>query len=119
MGARRLGLPVSTHEVVCSTQDQRLGPSTLLAQNFPRRRESCRHDGCLGINVEYPAPPAVANGIINGDPYLKSQAPKKRGGVISKIAERHAKEKWYGPKGGPYDENTIANDVQYFFGTCG
>lgn len=68
--------------------------------------------------VEYPAPPAVANAFMN-TPAIKSlMTAKQRGCVISKIAENHAKNSAYGPKGGPYNEAAIQNDVSNFLGQC-
>jgi hypothetical protein len=68
------------------------------------------------VDVEYKAPPAVANEI------LKSSYAKAKGGVhgciISSIANKHAQSSAYGPKGGPYDEDMIAEDVAYYFTTC-
>jgi hypothetical protein len=71
------------------------------------------------LAVEYPAPPAVANAYINSDPTYKAAPGKKRGCIISKVAEKHAK--WsddpyvgYGPKGGPYIEEAIEADVDYY-----
>lgn len=69
-------------------------------------------------NVEYPAPPAVANAYINGDVYLKSLAGKKRGCIISKVAEQHAQYSSYGPKGGPYDEGAIRAATLSFASIC-
>jgi hypothetical protein len=74
----------------------------------------------LMLAVEYPAPPAVANAYINANPYYKSGSGKKRGCIISKIAEGHAKYEKYGDKGGPYDVYLIHSDVNELFGngTC-
>lgn len=69
------------------------------------------------LSAEYPAPPAVANAYINAN--LKSGSAKVRGCVISKIADNHAKESTYGPKGGPYDETLIESDVLAYWPTCG
>jgi hypothetical protein len=68
----------------------------------------------LIVSAEFPAPPAVANAYINSDPSLKSLIGKRRGCVISKIAEQHAKYETYGPKGGPYNEAAIQSDVNAF-----
>lgn len=72
------------------------------------------------LAVEYPAPPAVANAYINSMPLYKAAPGKKRGCIISKVAEKHAK--WsddpyygYGPKGGPYDEEAIKEDVDIYY----
>ncbi len=70
------------------------------------------------LNAEYPAPPSVANAYINGDPILRALSARKRGCVISKIADRHAKDEAYGPRGGPYDEDMIRGEVVTFFSTC-
>jgi hypothetical protein len=73
------------------------------------------------LDIEYPAPPAVANAFINS----QSSAIRKqfssgiRGCVISQIAEGHAKLEAYGPKGGPYDVPHIQSDVKAFSGSCG
>ncbi len=73
------------------------------------------------LDIEYPAPPAVANAFING----QSSAIRKqftsgiRGCVISLIAEGHAKLEAYGPKGGPYDVPHIQSDVKAFSASCG
>ncbi|MDH4583803.1 hypothetical protein E8F20_18270 [Pseudomonas sp. BN415] len=74
----------------------------------------------LMLAVEFPAPPAVANTYINGIPDYKSASGKKRGCVISKIAENHAKDSKYGPKGGPYSEPMITADVDEYYanGAC-
>jgi hypothetical protein len=74
------------------------------------------------LAVEFPAPPSVANGIINADSSLKSLPGKQRGCVISSIADKHAKlagtDEGYGPKGGPYDLAAIEQDVYTLFNTC-
>jgi hypothetical protein len=73
------------------------------------------------LDIEYPAPPAVANAFINS----QSSAIRKqfssgiRGCVISQIAEGHAKLEAYGPKGGPYDVPHIQSDVKAFSCSCG
>lgn len=76
------------------------------------------------LAVEFPAPPAVANAYINSMPLYKSAPGKKRGCIISKVAEKHAK--WsddpylgYGPKGGPYDEDAIKQDVDLYYAGYG
>lgn len=73
------------------------------------------------IVAEYPAPPAVANAYINSLPSAsrKQFISGVRGCVISAIAEAHAKDEKYGPKGGPYDEAQIQVDVQALSPTCG
>jgi hypothetical protein len=68
--------------------------------------------------AEYPAPPAVANAYINGDPYLRALSGKKRGCVIAKVAEQHAQFSAYGPKGGPYAEDAIRAATLSFASTC-
>jgi hypothetical protein len=68
--------------------------------------------------VEYPAPPAVANAYINGDPYLRALSGKKRGCVIAKVAEQHAQFSAYGPKGGPYAEDAIRAAALSFASSC-
>ncbi|WP_142995570.1 hypothetical protein [Zobellella denitrificans] len=74
------------------------------------------------ISAEYPAPPSVANGIINNDEFYKTIPGKIRGCIISKIAGVHASAKdddyHYGPKGGPYDEDLIASDINAFYSDC-
>jgi hypothetical protein len=69
------------------------------------------------LNAEFPAPPAVANAYINAN--LKAGSAKVRGCVIAKIAEKHAKESAYGPKGGPYNTSWIQDDVSSFWAQCG
>jgi hypothetical protein len=68
--------------------------------------------------VEYPAPPAVANAYINSDAYLKALSGKKRGCVISKVAEQHAQYSAYGPKGGPYNEEAIRAATLSYVSSC-
>lgn len=74
------------------------------------------------VSVEYPAPPAVANAHINSDPNLKSLPGRQRGCVVSMVAGKHAKLAGtldgYGPKGGPYNEAAIKQDVADFFAIC-
>ena len=71
----------------------------------------------LTLTAEYPAPPAVANAYLNSG----SKLPKGnvRGCIISAIAELHAKDSYYGPKGGPYDNDLIRSDVDEFRLVCG
>jgi hypothetical protein len=69
-------------------------------------------------NIEYPAPPAVANAYINSTGWRTTLTGKQRGCVISKIAEDHGKTSAYGPKGGPYDINAIQQAVGSFAGSC-
>jgi hypothetical protein len=73
------------------------------------------------LDVEYPAPPAVANAFINSQSSAirKQFSSAVRGCVISQIAELHAKQEAYGPKGGPYDVPHIQSDVRAFSGSCG
>ncbi len=72
------------------------------------------------LSAEFPAPPSVANAYINSGADGLKLSGKQRGCVISKIAERHAKESpyYYGPKGGPYVEDLIKGDVRTFAGVC-
>lgn len=87
---------------------------------------SVKHQGATGedeesvvvatLTAEYPAPPAVANAYINAHYSIKSKA---RGCVISAIAELHAKDSAYGPKGGPYNVGAIQADVDAFKVLCG
>lgn len=69
------------------------------------------------VNVEYPAPPSVANKYINT--YYRSIKSGVRGCIISAIAELHAHDSAYGPKGGPYNEAAIREDVDGFKLDCG
>jgi hypothetical protein len=68
------------------------------------------------VNVEYPAPPAVANA------YLNSLGIKIKGGVrgciISAIANNHAWYSAYGPKGGPYNIPLIEGDADALLLSC-
>ena len=85
-----------------------------------------RHQGSEGIDeedvtfslvaVEYPAPPAIANGYINS--VYKGISAKKRGCVISLIANNHAHDSKYGPKGGPYDNDLVKADVDTYIYAC-
>jgi hypothetical protein len=71
------------------------------------------------LNVEHPAPPAVANGFLNATYDKKALTSRIRGCVISMIAENHAKYSAYGPKGGPYDEAIIQGDAAAYLKACG
>jgi hypothetical protein len=85
-----------------------------------------RHQGDEGVDtetitftlvaVEYPAPPATANAYINST--YKGISAKKRGCVISQIANNHAQDSKYGPKGGPYDNNLVRSDVDAYIFSC-
>ena len=87
---------------------------------------SIKHQGDTGIDtetvtfslvaVEYPAPPAIANAYINST--YKGISAKKRGCVISLIANNHAHDSKYGPKGGPYDNNLVRSDVDAYIYSC-
>jgi hypothetical protein len=69
------------------------------------------------IVAEYPAPPAIANQYIAAKKYkLTSGA---RGCIISAIAQNHAHNSRYGPKGGPYNDALVNSDVEdYRLGAC-
>jgi hypothetical protein len=77
------------------------------------------------LAVEFKAPPALANEYLNSDPYYSSLSGKRRGCVISQVANHHAKESKYGPKGGDgvtypgvgYDLVAIRADVDFYFGS--
>ena len=85
-----------------------------------------RHQGNEGIDeedvtfnlvaIEYPAPPAIANGYINS--VYKKLSATKRGCVISQIANNHAHDSKYGPKGGPYDSDLVKADVDTYLYSC-
>lgn len=85
-----------------------------------------RHQGLEGtdeedvtfnlVAVEYPAPPAIANGYINST--YKGINAKKRGCIISQIANNHAHDSKYGPKGGPYDNDLVKLDVDTYMYSC-
>lgn len=68
------------------------------------------------INIEYPAPPSVANAYIKAK-YNKLTSGAK-GCIISQVANNHAKDSKYGPKGGPYDTSSIQTDVDIFRNSC-
>lgn len=70
------------------------------------------------LNVEHPAPPAVANAYLNATYDKKALTSRIRGCVISVIAENHAKYSAYGPKGGPYNEWMIQEDASAYFVEC-
>jgi hypothetical protein len=69
----------------------------------------------LLVDVEHPAPPAVANAILKTMSKLKGGV---HGCVISKIANAHAQQSKYGPKGGPYNKELIESDVDLFLAQC-
>lgn len=69
------------------------------------------------LSAEYPAPPAVANAYINSGA-AGQMSGKQRGCVISKIADQHAKNSAYGPKGGPYRDAEIQAAVISFVSSC-
>ncbi|CAN5692332.1 hypothetical protein BH20ACI4_BH20ACI4_28340 [soil metagenome] len=87
---------------------------------------SVKHNGAEGEEVEtatfvltaieYPAPPAVANAYLNT--FTPKVNAKKRGCVISQIANNHAQNSKYGPKGGPYDETLIRSDTDLYLAGC-
>jgi hypothetical protein len=64
------------------------------------------------------APPAVANAYIDGDAFLKALSGRKRGCIISKIAEQQARFAAYGPHGGPYDEGAIRAAALSYSNLC-
>jgi hypothetical protein len=64
------------------------------------------------------APPAVANAYIDGDALLKALSGRKRGCIISKIAEQQARFAAYGPQGGPYDEGAIRAAALSYSSLC-
>lgn len=74
-----------------------------------------RHQGNEGVDeedvvfnlvaVEYPAPPAIANAYLKLT-YGKLGA-KRHGCVLSAIANQHAHDSAFGPKGGPYCKNGV------------
>ncbi|WP_119157892.1 hypothetical protein [Caldimonas tepidiphila] len=70
--------------------------------------------------TEYPAPPAVANAYINASAHLKSMSGKRRGCIISRVADSHARgtPTYYGPKGGPYNNGLIHSDVEALASAC-
>jgi hypothetical protein len=69
------------------------------------------------VQVEYKAPPAIANEYIKAN--LGRLTNSQRGCVISYIAEQHAKFSAYGPKGGPYNVGQVQDDVNaLILGAC-
>jgi len=80
----------------------------------------------MPVAVEWKAPPALANEYINSDETLKAYAARVRGCVIRQIAENHAKDEKYGPKGGDgtaypgvgYNLPLIKTDTENYFGIC-
>lgn len=72
---------------------------------------SAKHRSALGddeelvsvsfVAAEYPAPPAEANAYIKAN--FGKLGAKRQGCVISQIANMHAHDSFFGPKGGPYD----------------
>lgn len=80
--------------------------------------EATEHVQLQPVSVEYPAPPAVANAFLNAT-YTKQQlSAKRRGCIVSQIAENHAKDSKYGPKGGPYETGDIHTDAERYFLNC-
>jgi hypothetical protein len=71
----------------------------------------------LSLSVEHPAPPAVANAYLKANPGVLASK-KQHGCVISQIAEMHAKDSAFGPKGGPYETDEIVWWVNSFASTC-
>jgi hypothetical protein len=67
------------------------------------------------VTVEYPAPPAVANGYLNTLKPLPAST--VRGCVISQIAA-NAQEGRYGDRPGPYNVELIHADVDYLLPGC-
>jgi hypothetical protein len=66
-------------------------------------------DFVLLTSVVFHAPPAVANAYLNGlNPKVKGKA---RGCVISFVAQAHGQHETYGPRGGPYDQGQIEDEV--------
>jgi len=72
----------------------------------------------LLLAVEYPAPPAIANAFINGNPSLKKAPPTARGCVISQIAQLHGQTHKYNPPPGPYNNPLVQSDVLAFWPAC-
>jgi len=72
----------------------------------------------LLLAVEYPAPPAIANAYINGNPTLKKSSPTIRGCVISQIAQLHGQTQKYNPPPGPYNNALVQSDVLAFWPAC-
>jgi hypothetical protein len=80
----------------------------------------------MSVAVEWKAPPALANEYINSNETYKAYAARVRGCVIKQIAENHAKDEKYGPKGGDgtewpgvgYDLDLIETDTANYFGIC-
>jgi hypothetical protein len=72
----------------------------------------------LLLSVEYPAPPAIANAFINGNPILKKGASTVRGCVISQIAQLHGQTHKYNPPPGPYNVPLVQSDVTAFWPGC-
>jgi hypothetical protein len=70
----------------------------------------------LLLVAEYPAPPSVANAYIKTS--LGKLTTGVRGCVISAIANNHAQDSRYGPKGGPYDQALIQSDVVSYAYQC-
>jgi len=64
------------------------------------------------------APPAIANAYIKGDAFLEALPGRKRGCIVSKIAEQQARFSTYGPQGGPYDERAIRAATLSFSALC-
>ena len=67
------------------------------------------------VNVEWPAPPAVANAYLNAT--YKGVKSTLRGCIIKQITERdHLR--LYGERPGPYNDIAIQTDVELFRSAC-
>jgi hypothetical protein len=67
------------------------------------------------VNVEWPAPPAIANAYINAN--YRGNSATQRGCIIKKITERdHLR--LYGERPGPYNNIAIQTDVELFRADC-
>jgi hypothetical protein len=131
VGCNLGGTPVAAPYTACATPDPNTGTGTInwTVPNPGTYTITVRvkHASDTGedeesvmfalLTAEYPAPPAVANAYIKST--LGRLAAKVHGCVISSIAEKHAKDSAYGPRGGPYNQGWIEGDVNAFRIACG
>jgi len=69
------------------------------------------------LNVEYPAPPTVADAYTRAHPEVLASK-KQHGCVVSQIADQQAKYEAFGPNGGPYNGDLIEAYVISLARTC-
>lgn len=105
-------------------QVQQMGQYTIVVSARYRSAEGEATEAVSVANasVEYPAPPAVANAIMNRTQWKSYLSGKQKGCITSKVAEKHAKTNGYAVdstrRGGPYKEWEIEQDIGSFSPQC-